>query len=61
MSTNAERPSPKGGEMYLKKHVELLGHRAVDKITGFKGVIDSISFDLYGCIQACVRPAIDKK
>ena len=43
-----------------RHHIELLGYPAEDKITGFKGVIDSICFDLYGCVQACVRPKADK-
>ena len=43
-----------------KRHIELLGFDAEDKITGFKGVIDSICFDLYGCIQASVKPKIGK-
>lgn len=42
-----------------KKHIELLGLSAKDKVTGFKGVIDSVTFDLYGCIQASLRPPID--
>ncbi len=44
-----------------KTHIELLGFKAVDKITGFKGVIDSISFDLYGCVQALLKPTINKE
>jgi hypothetical protein len=41
--------------------IELLGHKVVDKVTGMKGVVTSISFDLYGCIQAVITPAIDEK
>lgn len=45
----------------VQKHLALLGHRVKDKVTGFEGVISSISFDLYGCIQAIVSPAgLDK-
>jgi hypothetical protein len=44
----------------VKKHLDLLGMTAEDKVTGFKGVIASISFDLYGCIQAIINPGIDK-
>jgi len=43
-----------------KNHIELLGRTAKDKITGFTGTIDSICFDLYGCIQASLKPPIDK-
>ncbi len=40
----------------INRHIGLLGYRAKDKITGLKGVVDCISFDLYGCIQAGLRP-----
>ena len=43
-----------------KKHIDLLGYRGTDKITGFEGVIDSVSFDLYGCVQVTLKPPIDK-
>ena len=45
----------------IKKHIDLMGHNATDKITGFAGVITSISFDLYGCIQAVVTPLADNE
>ncbi len=39
----------------------LLGLEARDRITGFAGVITSISFDLYGCVQAVITPnGLDK-
>lgn len=38
----------------LKEHVRLLGLKAEDKVTGNKGIVTSVSFDLYGCIQAIV-------
>ena len=47
--------------MEIKKHLDLLGLKVKDKVTGFCGVIDSISFDLYGCVQASVRPPINEK
>jgi len=40
----------------VKKHMELLGLPVVDRVTGFKGTVECVSFDLYGCIQATVRP-----
>lgn len=43
-----------------KRHIELLGYPAKDKITGFKGTIDSVCFDLYGCVQVSLKPGIDK-
>jgi len=42
--------------MKIQEHMELLGMKVTDKVTGFKGVVTSISFDLYGCIQAIVTP-----
>lgn len=38
------------------KHFELLGKRAKDAVTGFEGVVTSLSFDLYGCIQIVITP-----
>ena len=43
-----------------EKHLNLLGMKVEDKVTGFKGVVASISFDLYGCVQAIVNPGADK-
>jgi len=43
------------------KALELLGLKVRDRITGFTGVASSICFDLYGCIQAIVSPAVDDK
>lgn len=44
----------------LKKHLSLLGMRVADRVTNQQGVVTSISFDLYGCIQAVVNPGLDK-
>ena len=44
----------------LKKHLDLLGMRVEDRVTGMKGVVASVGFDLYGCIQAIVNPGMDK-
>ena len=38
-----------------------LGHEAQEKITGMKGVITSVSFDLYGCVQILLHPGLDKE
>jgi hypothetical protein len=40
----------------MQEHLNLLGMRVEDKVTGFAGVVVSISFDLYGCVQALVNP-----
>ncbi len=42
------------------EHMKLLGMKATDKVTGFKGVVTSVSFDLFGCIQAVLTPETDK-
>ena len=41
--------------MLIKKHLSLLGYEVKDKVSDFTGVVISMSFDLYGCIQADVR------
>lgn len=43
------------------KHLDLLGHQVTDRVTGFSGVVEGISYDLYGCIQPYVRPPVDEK
>ena len=42
--------------MQIHEHMKKLGLKVKDKVTGFEGVVTSISFDLYGCIQAVVTP-----
>lgn len=44
----------------VKNHLDLLGMRVEDRVTGLTGVVASICFDLYGCIQAIVNPGLDK-
>jgi hypothetical protein len=43
-------------EAILSKHVGLLGMRARDKVTGVEGIVESVCFDLYGCVQVALRP-----
>ncbi len=43
-------------KIYPKKHIELLGMKVIDRITGFEGIVTTVGFDLYGCIQVDVRP-----
>ena len=38
--------------------VESLGYPCEDKITGFKGILASVHFDLYGCVQTMVTPKV---
>lgn len=42
--------------MRYSEVVELLGSKGKDRITKQDGVISSISFDLYGCIQVLLTP-----
>lgn len=36
--------------------IALLGLRATDRVTGFSGVVTSVCFDLYGCVQVSLTP-----
>lgn len=40
----------------VEETLALLGLPVQDKVTGFDGVITSVSFDLYGCIQVVIMP-----
>lgn len=40
----------------IKKALSLLGHQATDKITGFTGIVTTVGFDLYGCVQVILTP-----
>lgn len=42
----------------VQKHMDLLGRPAIDKVTGFSGVVTALSFDLYGCIQVVLTPRV---
>lgn len=44
--------------MKTQDTVNLLGKKAKDKITGREGLITSVSFDLYGCVQAVLTPPL---
>ena len=41
--------------------IDLLGKSATDKVSGFTGVVTSVCFDLYGCVQTIVTPKVDDK
>lgn len=41
-------------------HIELLGKTVKDRVSGMTGTVTSVSFDLFGCIQAAVSPPVDK-
>lgn len=44
----------------LEKYFDKLGRKGTDRITGISGVITSLCFDLYGCIQVALNPGLDK-
>lgn len=46
--------------MKLKDHFALLGFTVRDVVSGYEGVAESISFDLYGCVQIAIRPPAPK-
>jgi hypothetical protein len=45
--------------MNIEEHLGLLGMRVEDRISGLAGVVTSVGFDLYGCIQATVHPGVN--
>lgn len=42
----------------LRKHFQIIGLKVRDKVTGFEGVVTTVSFDLYGCVQVVVSPPV---
>ena len=44
-----------------QRFLAYLGYRARDRVTGMEGVIVSVVFDLYGCIQVILNPGLDKE
>ena len=44
--------------MQIQKAIQMLGFKAKDKVTGREGVITSVSFDLYGCVQLLLTPLV---
>jgi hypothetical protein len=44
----------------VEQHLKMLGLKVKDRVSGVEGVICSVSFDLYGCVQACLNRGMDK-
>jgi hypothetical protein len=44
----------------VKESLALLGQSMRDRVTGFTGMVSSVCFDAYGCVQAILTPAIGK-
>lgn len=40
----------------MKEYLQLLGTVQKDLVTGFEGMVSSVSFDAYGCIQVVLTP-----
>jgi hypothetical protein len=41
--------------MVVQQSVDFLGKQVKDKISGRKGIVTSVCFDLYGCIQVVIN------
>lgn len=41
--------------------LQTLGLRGVDKVTGFEGMVATVGFDAYGCVQLALTPTLDKE
>jgi len=44
----------------IQESIDQLGKPVRDVLTGFTGVITCVSFDVNGCVQGYVQPAVDK-
>lgn len=42
----------------MKEHLAKLGLLMRDRVTGFQGIVTSVCFDLYGCVQYAVDPVV---
>ncbi len=45
----------------ITKTIDMLGLTGKDKVTGAVGVVECVSFDLYGCVQVGLRAQVDDK
>ena len=45
----------------MKSYMDLMGRRVRDKVTKFEGVVGSVCFDLYGCVQVSITPGVNDK
>lgn len=42
-------------------YMDLLGKKGTDTVTGFKGIVTSVGYDLYGCVQVILCPEATKE
>ena len=45
----------------MQAYLELLGKKARDRITRMEGIVSSVCFDLYGCVQVALTPGMNEK
>lgn len=56
MGKKTSNPPPPSRQLpSVEQHLQLLGLPVEDIITGITGVVDSVCFDVYGCVQATIR------
>lgn len=60
MGVGSHKGRKVGQQVSTVKDMKLLGLRVCDLVTGFTGIVSSISYDLYGCVQAVVTPGVSK-
>lgn len=44
----------------MNNYMKLMGLKCKDMVTGFEGIVSSISFDLYGCVMVVLTPIVGK-
>jgi len=44
----------------IQKHLDFLGMEVEDRATGARGICTTVSFDLYGCVQAAINQGITR-
>jgi len=60
MTRRIPNPAPAEKEDSMKG-MELLGLNVKDRVTGRTGIITSISFDLFECVQGLMNGGLDKE
>jgi hypothetical protein len=45
----------------FEEHCQILGLHMRDMVTDIEGMVDSVCFDAYGCVQATLRRKVNEK
>ena len=45
-------------ENTVEQNLNFLGLRVRDKVTKVEGIVTSVTFDLYGCVQSLISPPV---